>query len=66
MARARAALRGLEKRIRWIHASILDVASLDLGRFDYISCLGVLHHLADPDEGLRLLTGLLAEDGAMA
>ena len=65
VACARAALQGLEKRIRWIHASILDVASLDLGRFDYISCLGVLHHLADPDEGLRLLTGLLAEDGAM-
>lgn len=65
VARERAALRGLERRIRWIHASILDVVTLGLGRFDYISCLGVLHHLADPDEGLRLLTGLLAEDGAM-
>jgi hypothetical protein len=25
----------------------------------------VLHHLADPDEGLRALTGVLAEDGVM-
>ncbi len=65
VARERAALRGLEQRIRWVHGSILDVAALQLGRFDYISCLGVLHHLADPDEGLRLLSGLLTENGAM-
>ena len=65
VARKRAASRGLEQRIRWIHASILDAAALDLGRFDYISCLGVLHHLADPEVGLRLLRGLLTEDGAM-
>jgi SAM-dependent methyltransferase len=65
IARQRAALRGLEKRVRWIHGSILDVARLGLGRFDYISCLGVLHHLADPEEGLRALTKVLAEDGGM-
>lgn len=65
IARRRAALRGLEQRVRWIHGSILDVTRLGLGRFDYISCLGVLHHLADPDEGLRALAGVLTEDGAM-
>jgi SAM-dependent methyltransferase len=65
IARERAALRGLETRIRWVHGSVLDVARLGLGRFDYISCLGVLHHLADPDDGLRALTEVLAGDGAM-
>ena len=65
IARRRAALRGLEQRVRWIRGSILDAARLELGRFDYISCLGVLHHLADPDQGLRALAGILAEDGAI-
>jgi SAM-dependent methyltransferase len=65
VARQRAALRGLEQRIQWIRASILDLGRQELGRFDYVNCLGVLHHLADPDEGLRVLTDLLAEDGAM-
>src|SRR3712207_1823629 len=46
IARRRAALRGLEQRVRWIHGSLLDAARLGLGRFDYITCLGVLHHLA--------------------
>lgn len=33
--------------------------------FDQIVCTGVLHHLPDPDAGLRALRGLLAPDGAM-
>jgi SAM-dependent methyltransferase len=33
--------------------------------FDQIVCTGVLHHLADPDSGLRALRGVLKEDGAM-
>lgn len=38
----------------------------EIGRaFDCIVCSGVLHHLADPDEGLRALAGVLASDGAM-
>jgi SAM-dependent methyltransferase len=65
IARRRASLRGLEPRIRFVHGSILDIARLGLGRFDYISCLGVLHHLAEPEAGLSALTGALADDGAM-
>jgi SAM-dependent methyltransferase len=42
-------------------------AVAELGQaFDYIVCSGVLHHLADPDEGLRALASVLAPDGAMA
>jgi SAM-dependent methyltransferase len=33
--------------------------------FDLIVCTGVLHHLADPDAGLRALRGVLKPDGAM-
>src|SRR5262252_10338310 len=33
--------------------------------FDQIICTGVLHHLADPDAGLRALRDVLKPDGAM-
>jgi 2-polyprenyl-3-methyl-5-hydroxy-6-metoxy-1,4-benzoquinol methylase len=33
--------------------------------FDEIACTGVLHHLPDPDIGLRALRSVLARDGAM-
>jgi SAM-dependent methyltransferase len=33
--------------------------------FDHIVCTGVLHHLADPDAGLRALRSVLKPDGAM-
>lgn len=66
IARQRAALRGLEERIEWVHGSVLDVERLGLGSFDYISCLGVLHHLAAPEEGLSALANVLVESGAMA
>jgi hypothetical protein len=34
-------------------------------RFDKIICTGVLHHLPDPDEGLRALRDVLALEGAL-
>jgi SAM-dependent methyltransferase len=38
----------------------------DLGTsFDQVVCTGVLHHLADPDAGLRALRRVLKVDGAM-
>jgi SAM-dependent methyltransferase len=50
----------------------LDVRQLpveragDLGvRFDKIVCTGVLHHLRDPEAGLRALREVLEPDGAM-
>jgi len=33
--------------------------------FDLIVCTGVLHHLADPEAGLRALRSILKPDGAM-
>jgi len=38
----------------------------ELGRsFDYVVATGVLHHLSEPDAGLRALRGVLAPNGAM-
>jgi len=43
---------------------IENAAELDQ-QFDMIVCTGVLHHLVDPDAGLRVLGSLLKPDGAM-
>lgn len=41
-----------------------NVADLDR-QFDMIVCTGVLHHLVDPDVGLRALRSVLKQDGAL-
>lgn len=64
IAKRRAQVRGLAN-IRWVEASLLELPSLGLGRFDYINCAGVLHHLADPDAGLRALRAVLADGGVL-
>lgn len=64
VAQARAKIRGLTN-ITWIRDSLLNIPHHHLGRFDYINCSGVLHHLADPDLGLSILSDALKEDGAM-
>ena len=63
LAQQRAQIRGLTN-IRWVHDSLLNLPGLGLGRFDYINCSGVLHHLADPDLGLKALRSVLKNDGA--
>lgn len=64
VAQARAQVRGLTN-ITWIRDSLLNIPSLNLGTFDYINSSGVLHHLADPDLGLSILSNALKDDGAM-
>ena len=65
-------VRHTETLKRKYHLTNLEVYQLpveragELGRsFDEIVCTGVLHHLADPDAGLRALRDLLKPDGAM-
>ncbi len=65
VAKARAARRGLTG-IEFVKSSLLDLPTLGLGNFDYINCVGVLHHLPDPETGLQALISGLAEGGAMA
>ena len=65
-------VRHTETLKRKYHLTNLEVYQLpveragELGRsFDEIVCTGVLHHLADPDAGLRALREVLKPDGAM-
>src|SRR6201981_1340272 len=46
------------------HLPIEDVAKLARS-FDLVVCTGVLHHMPDPDHGLRALRDLLRPSGAM-
>ncbi|MEM9385990.1 MAG: class I SAM-dependent methyltransferase [Pseudomonadota bacterium] len=64
VARQRLSIRGLDN-VHFVQGSLLDVRPDELGHFDYINCSGVLHHLADPDAGLRALVGVLAPEGCM-
>ncbi len=65
LAQRRAEIRGLSN-ITWVHASLLDLPTLGLGKFDYINCSGVLHHLANPDAGLQALRSVLKEGDPLA
>ena len=65
LAQERAKIRNLNN-ITWINDSILNLPLLGIGKFDYINCSGVLHHLDDRVEGLRALNSVLNEDGIMA
>jgi len=64
IAKKRSEVRGLNN-ITWIHDSILSIADIDIGEFDYINCSGVLHHLESPEKGLLALKSVLKENGAM-
>lgn len=50
--------------IRFAQADILGLGSLE-ERFDVIECSGVLHHMADPMAGWKVLRGLLKPGGLM-
>lgn len=65
-------VRHTETLKRKYHLTHLEVYQLpveragELGRsFDAVVCTGVLHHLPDPDAGLRALRAVLKPDGAM-
>lgn len=64
ICKERAAVRKLDN-IRFVHGSLLDVAKMDIGKFDYIMSTGVLHHLKSPEDGLRALSSVLNENGSM-
>lgn len=64
IAEARTEARGLSN-IDFVSGSLLEVAEIAPGPYDYIDCCGVLHHLAEPEVGLRALESVLAQDGGM-
>ena len=64
IARARAEIRRLDN-IFFRQASLSDLATLGLGRFDYIDCCGVLHHLEAPGDVLKNLAAALEPGGGI-
>ena len=53
-------------QIVWVIAWIENLPHHGLGKFDFITSTGVLHHLKSPQKGLKVLSGLqLANGGAM-
>jgi SAM-dependent methyltransferase len=55
---------GISKRVRMIQTDILEAGRLE-GPFDMIQSVGVLHHMAEPIAGWRVLAGLLRPGGVM-
>ncbi|MGB3508944.1 MAG: class I SAM-dependent methyltransferase [Microcoleaceae cyanobacterium] len=51
-------------RVEFHHLSIYDVGQLE-GEFDFINCVGVLHHLPEPIKGIQNLALKLAPGGIM-
>lgn len=50
--------------LRFMQADILELGGIEQ-RFHIIESVGVLHHMADPGAGLKVLTGLLRPGGLM-
>ena len=50
------------KNIEFMQGDILDLNNLNR-KFDVIECVGVLHHMKNPLEGLKVLLDLLAPHG---
>jgi ubiquinone/menaquinone biosynthesis C-methylase UbiE len=64
IAKERAKIRGLSN-ITWINGNILNIPYLKLGKFDFINCVGVLHHMKSPEDGIKILQESLVENGGM-
>ena len=60
----RADLVGNPNNANFHHMSLYDVADLNR-KYDFINCVGVLHHLPDPNRGLRALAEQLKDGGLM-
>lgn len=50
------------QNIRFLKHNIMNGVE-NLGKFDIVLCMGVLHHLSNPNKGLQLLTNTLKDDG---
>ena len=48
--------------VEFLHSDILNLKNLDK-KFSVIECVGVLHHLKDPEKGLKILLDILEPKG---
>ena len=65
IAQERMKIRGLSNII-WAVDWIENINRLGLGEFDFVGSTGVLHHLKDPQHGLKCLYDLQTGDGGAA
>ena len=65
-ARLRERRLGASPRVRLVSASLEELPRLGLGAFDYINCVGVVHHTRDPLATLRALAAALKPGGGLA
>ncbi len=49
--------------IKFVQGSLLEAKAIFDGDFHYIDCCGVLHHLDEPEAGLRSLKTVLKPNG---
>jgi SAM-dependent methyltransferase len=54
------------ENLNLLKLDLRELSRLKRGSFDLIYCTGVLHHLTDPDDGLRALAAVLAPHGHMS
>ena len=52
------------RNVRFVQGDLLDIDSLG-ERFDAVFASGVLHHMADPERGIRILAGVLRPGGVV-
>lgn len=57
----------IKKKLQNIRFHNHDIMSgvEDLGKFNIVLCMGVLHHLSNPDNGLQMLVKTLNDDGVI-
>jgi ubiquinone/menaquinone biosynthesis C-methylase UbiE len=64
VALTRAKVREL-RNILWISEGIENINRLNLPKFDFMQCSGVLHHLKSPIAGLKVLKDSLKLEGGI-
>ncbi|MFF0204238.1 class I SAM-dependent methyltransferase [Streptomyces sp. NPDC005017] len=64
--RAKARARGVDERVRTVHADLDDAAWPDLGSPDLVWASASMHHMAHPDRALRNVHDALAPGGLFA
>ena len=64
--REKACARGVDRRVRTVHADLDDPVWPDLGTPDLVWASASMHHMADPQRALRTVRDVLAPGGLFA